>query len=228
MKRMPEIMKMTQGMKEIVFLARSKLMITSWYIQDTDIQITARRVGRSMVPAMYSFMVRPLEICASHLETVGVQERNQKIQLAAVAPQKYSRQKLPVILPVMGLKAKSVSGVESTARKATKNTRKASFDMPLSRLLRAEIMATATVMAASMNLRPGKLRPMKRATVFMPVQREMDMPSTVESMAASLPILLSMCFMYHRPMTEYRAQTGAPLSSDTITMDSTGFRPSLT
>ena len=95
-----------------------------------------------MVPAMYSFMVLPLEMCASQRETVGVQERNQKIQLAAVAPQKYSRQKLPVMRPVMGLNAKSVSGVDRTARNATKNTRKASFDMPLSRLLRAETMAT--------------------------------------------------------------------------------------
>ena len=82
-------------------------------------------------------------------------------------------------------------------------------------------------MAASMNLRPGKLRPMKRATVFMPVQREMDMPSTVESMAASLPRAESMCFMYHRPMTEYSAHTGAPFKSETIVMDSIGFRPSL-
>ena len=53
-----------------------------------------------------------------------------------------------------------------------------------------------------MNLRPGKVKPMKRATVFMPVQREMDMPSTVESMAASFPMGESMCRMYQMPMTE--------------------------
>ena len=128
----------------------------------------------------------------------------------------------------MGLNLKSVSGVDSTARNAKKNTRNARRDMPLSRLLRAEIMATITVMAASMNFMPGKLRPMKRATVFMPVQSEMDMPRTVESMAASLPILESMCRMYQRPITEYMAQTGAPLRSATIVTDSVGFRPCCT
>ena len=56
-----------------------------------------------MVPAIYSFMVLPLEMWASQRDTVGVQERNQKIQLAAVAPEKYSRQKAPVMPPVMGL-----------------------------------------------------------------------------------------------------------------------------
>ena len=68
---------------------------------------------------------------------------------------------------------------------------------------------------------------MKRATVFMPVQSEIDMPSTVDSMAASFPILESMCFMYQMPMTEYRAQTGAPLSRASMVMDSRGFSPSL-
>ena len=109
-----------------------------------------------------------------------------------------------------------------------KNTRNARRDMPLSRLYFAEVMATITVMAASRNFSPGKLRPIKRVTVFMPVQREMDMPSTVESIAASLPSFESMCFMYHRPTTEYMAQTGAPLSRAIIVTDSSGLRPSCT
>ena len=118
--------------------------------------------------------------------------------------------------------------MESTARNAKKKTRKARRDMPFKRLLRAEIIATMTVMAASMNLRPGKVRPMKRATVFMPVQREMDMPSTVEAMAASFPTAESMWRMYQRPITEYSAQTGAPFKSATMVMDSMGFSPCCT
>ena len=104
-----------------------------------------------MVPAIYSFIVLPFEICANHLDTVGVHDKNQKIQLAAVAPEKYSLQKLPVIAPVIGEKLKSVRGVEITAKNANTNTRKAIRDIPFNKLRFADNIAIITVIAASMN-----------------------------------------------------------------------------
>ena len=79
--------------------------------------------------------------------------------------------------------------------------------------------------AASINLRPGNETPINLVTVFMPVQREIDIPKTVESIAAIFPTLESICFIYQSPMTEYKAQTGAPFNKANIVIDSIGFSP---
>ena len=122
-----------------------------------------------------SRMVRPWR-CGQATSTPGCPGQKPEDPACRRGAVKVFFQKAPVMEPVMGLNLKSVSVGQHREKREEEHQERKARTCPLSRLLRAEIMATITVMAASMNFMPGKLRPMKRATVFMPVQSEWTCP----------------------------------------------------